>query len=149
MKKPSPDSSSIITHDFEDLTGGLLPVDRVELLKTEGEPLFTEKEMNASCDLLVHTFRRLCVEQHVSREYFEEKYKRYAITVLGKTPQAAANNRANIIKMLKRGDKISWKKFIELTELVLGLKPETISIVFSSVMNKEEIKISTKAADMQ
>ena len=149
MKKPSPDSSSIITHDFEDLTGGLLPIDQVEQRKTEGEPLFTEKEMNASCDLLVHTFRRLCVEQHIGREYFEEKYKRYAIMVLGKTPQAAINNRSNIIKMLKRGDKISWKKFIELTELVLGLKPETISIVFSSVKSNAVIKISTQAADMQ
>ena len=149
MKKPSPESSSIITQQFEDLTGVLLPLDQVEQLKKIGDPLFTPEEVNASSDLLVHTFRRLCAEESITMDYFCEKYKHYAITVLGKTPQAAANNRANIIKMLKRGERLSWKKFLELTQLVLGLKPETISIVFSVIKSQEQIKISTKAADMR
>lgn len=149
MKKPSPESSSIITQEFDDLTGSLLTPDETEQLKLCGEPLFTEEEMNATCDHLVHMFRQLCVVEHITKEYFDEKYRRYAITVLGKTPQAASNNKSNIIKMLKRGDKISWKKFIELTELVLGLKPEMISIVFSNVKDKEEIKISTKADSLE
>lgn len=149
MKKPSPESSSIITQNFDDLTGSLLPPDEVEKLKLSGDLLFTEEEMNATCDHLVHMFRQLCVVEHITKNYFDQKYRHYAITVLGKTPQAASNNKSNIIKMLKRGDKISWKKFIELTELVLGLKPEMISIVFSNVKDKEEIKISTKAEEMQ
>jgi hypothetical protein len=149
VKKPDPESTSIITHDFDDLTGSLVPPDQLERLKYVGEPLFTEKEMNASCDLLVHTFRQLCVVEHISQKYFDEKYKIYAITVLGKTPQAAMNNKSNIVKMLKRGDKLSWKKFIELTHLVLGLKPEIVNIIFSRTKNKEEIEISTKAAEMQ
>ena len=145
MIKPSPESESIISHDFDDLTGRLVPLDEIEKLKLEGPLLFNEEEANATCDLLVHTFRQLCLVEHVTKKYFDEKYKRYAVTVLGKTPQAASNNKSNIIKMLQKGDKISWKKFLELTHLVLGLKPEMISIIFSSVKNKEEIKISTNA----
>ena len=148
MKHPSPESVSIITQVFEDVTGALLPMDQEELLKQIGEPLFSEEDVNATCDLLVHAFRQLCAKENITKEYFAEKYKRYAITVLGKTPQSAANNRANIEKMLKRGDRISWKKFLELTQLVLGLKPELISITFSNMKDQEQIEISTKAERM-
>ena len=149
MKHPGPESSSIITQQFEDLTGTLLPVDQVELLKESGDPLFTEEEANAACDQLVHVFRQLCVKERITVDYFNEKYKSYAIKVLGKTPTSAANNRANIIKMLKKGDSISWKKFLELTHLVLGLHPESISIQFSNVKTSEPVIISTSAELMQ
>ena len=149
MKKPSPESSSIITHEFDDVIGGLMPLDQVERLKQDGPLLFTEEDVNASTDLLVHEFRQLCVVEHITQKYFEEKYKRYAIAVLGKTPQAAMNNKANIVKMLQNCSKISWKKFIELTHLVLGFKPEIVNIIFTKVKSNEEIKITTKAAEMQ
>lgn len=145
MVKPAPATDSIISLEFDDVTSNLMPLDQVEKLKQEGPPLFTREEMNATCDFLVHVFRQLCVDEHISKRYFDEKYRHYAVTVLGKTPQAASNNKSNIIKMLKKGDKISWKKFLELTHLVLGLKPEMVSMIFKRVKSKEEIKISTSA----
>lgn len=148
MKKPDPGSASIITHDFEDLQASLMPLDDVERLKQDGPLLFTQEDVNASSDLLVHEFRQLCVEEHITQKYFEEKYKIYAIAVLGKTPQAAMNNKANIVKMLQNCSKLTWKKFIELTHLVLGFKPEIVNIIFRKVKSKEEIKISTRAAEV-
>lgn len=116
-------------------------------LKETGELLFTEKEASATSDLLVGVFRKLCVQEHVTLPYFNEKYKQYAIMVLGKTPQSAANNRTNILKMLKRGDKLSWKKFLELTQLVLGFRPDKVIVEFSKI-NNEKVQISTKPSDV-
>jgi hypothetical protein len=153
MKKPSPESSSIITQEFDefastlvpsDYSGTLLPADQVERLKWEGKPLFTEKEVNAAYDPLMYVFRRLCVDEHITEEYFTEKYKNYAINVLGKTPQGALNNRTNILKQLKKFDTITAKRFYELTELVLGIKPEWLHMRFVRMRDKSEFEISTK-----
>jgi hypothetical protein len=126
---------------------GLCSVNESDKLKDTGDLLFTEQEAAATSDLLVSVFRKLCVQEHVTLPYFNEKYKQYAILVLGKTPQSAANNRTNILKMLKRGDKLSWKKFLELTQLVLGFRPDKVIIEFSKIDN-EKIQISTKPSDV-
>lgn len=125
----------------------LCSVNDSEKLKDTGDLLFTEQEAAATSDLLVSVFRKLCVQEHVTLPYFNEKYKQYAIMILGKTPQSAANNRTNILKMLKRGDKLSWKKFLELTQLVLGFRPDKVIIEFSKI-NNEKIQISTKPSDV-
>lgn len=137
---------SKIMEEFDDLVSDLQPVDTVERLKYEGDLLFTPEEITATSDLLVSVFRKLCVQEHVTLSYFKERYKQYAILILGKTPQSADNNRTNILKMLKRGDKLSWKKFLELTQLVLGFKPEDVIIRFVKT-NNEEIQISTKPSE--
>lgn len=143
---PSLGESSIF-QDFVDEVANLLPLNETEELKNSGELLFTEKEAAATNDLLVSIFRKLCVQEHITLPYFNEKYKQYAIMILGKTPQSAANNRTNILKMLKRGDKLSWKKFLELTQLVLGFRPEDVMIRFVKT-NNDEIKISTKPSEV-
>lgn len=142
-----PFGGSAIFQEFNDAVDTILPSGETESLKYEGPMLFTEKETTETSDLLVSVFRRLCVQEHVSLAYFNEKYKQYAILILGKTPQSAANNRTNILKMLKHGDKLSWKKFLELTQYVLGFKPEDVAFKFTKT-NNEEIQISTKPSDV-
>lgn len=152
MKKPSPESSNLITKEFDefaesllpsDWSGTILPPDQIEELKQKGTPLFTEEEVNATADQLNLIFRKLCVDQHITLEYFTEKYKIYAMTKLGKTPQGALNNKTNIVKQLKHTDKITWTRFNELTALVLGIKPEFLKIVFSTPKGSEKIELTT------
>lgn len=141
----TPESSNIF-QEFEDMSGTLLPIDKVEQLRQEGTPLFTEKDVGATSDIILSMFRRLCVQEHITKEYFDEKYKQYAILVLGKTPQSAMNNKANIVKELKKGEKLSSRRFMELTQLVLGLKPTLATFVFVTEDN-QEIPITVRTED--
>ena len=140
VKNPDEVSSSIF-RNFTDMSGLLVPADETEILKEEGELLFEPKDITSTSDMLVSTFCRLCVIEHITVKFFTEMFKRYAILKLGRTPQSASNNKTNAIKMLKHEDKISWKKFTELTE-VLGYRPINITVTFAKI-NNEEIKVST------
>lgn len=139
MKKPDPIISSKIKEEFDDITG-CDTVSDVERLKNVGELLFDASEIYSTADQLSQIFRKMCVENNITEAYFNEKYKQYAINTLGKFPQSAANNRANTVKMLKHGERLSWKKFLELTTLVLGLKIKDVTIrLYNSSTNKDQV----------
>lgn len=139
MNRPDPELSSRISEEFDDLAGVTMSLDDVERLKNVGEPLFTKDDIYATADQLSQLFRSICVENHITEAYFNEKYKQYAINVLGKTPQSAANNRANTIKLMKHGDRLTWKKFLEIVTLVLGIRLKNIIAVLQNT-NTNEVK---------
>ena len=115
------------------------PEDSLERLKREGTPLFTIDDIKNASDDLVKMFRSLCVTENITLEYFTEKYKLYVIMTLGKSSQSASNNKVNILKMLK-DDKLSWRKFRELTQLVLGYDTTNMVMTFNK-KNHKQIKI--------
>ena len=69
--------------------------------------------------------RKLCVENNITEEYFNERYKIYAMKELGMLPNQASNNRSNLTKALKLGG-ITFKRFLEVACMVLGFTIENL-----------------------
>lgn len=137
MKVPEANSGiTSIADEFDALKRECLSADNVERLKNVGEMLFTKDDIYTVTDPLARLFRKLCVENNISEEYFNEKYRRYSINVLGKFPHNATNNRTNNVKMLKNSVKLTWRKFLEFTTLVLGLKINNLAVDVEDLEHK-------------
>lgn len=125
MQKPDPSKSrinDIFTARFENMQ----PVDELEQLKHHGDPLFTELDpVFRSSWLLDRMLVKICEENHITEAYFAEKYKLYALKVLGMHPTQASNNRSNLLKALKAGN-ITFKRFLEVVCKVLAFNIEQV-----------------------
>ena len=125
MQKPDPSKSrinDIFTARFENMQ----PVDELEQLKHHGDPLFTELDpVYKSSWLLDRMLVKICSENHITEAYFAEKYKLYALKVLGMHPTQASNNRSNLLKALKAGN-ITFKRFLEVVCKVLAFNIEQV-----------------------
>ena len=126
MRIPSDESESLRTsylYRFKTPTK-----DKYELLKQQGEPLFTREQLEESTWCLDKMLRKICIENRVSKPYFMEKYKDYAINKRGMYPTQAANNRANLIKALYKGN-ITYKLMITVLDHVLGFELDDLTLV--------------------
>lgn len=101
---------------------------KYELLKLQGEPLFTKEQLLEAPGSLDRILRRICIENNISKAYFMEKYKEYAINKRGMFPTQAANNRANMLKALYKGD-ITYKLMITVLDHVLGFELDDMTMV--------------------
>ena len=91
--------------------------------------LFEEKDIYATSWPLDQLLRELCVKNHITEAYFNERYKIYALQELGKLPTQASNDRSNTVKAIKNGY-ITYKRLIEVAQHVLGLNVMRMQFVF-------------------
>jgi hypothetical protein len=102
-----------------------------EILKDQGEPLFTKEQLAESPGSLDRILRRICIENNISKAYFMEKYKEYAINKRGMFPSQAANNRTNLLKALYKGN-ITYKLMMTVLDHVLGFKLDDMKLVIKT-----------------
>lgn len=114
--------------------------DKYDLLKQQGEPLFTEEQLSEATWCLDKILRKVCIENNISRAYFMEKYKNYAINKRGMFPTQAANNRANTLKSLYKGN-ITYKLLLTVLDHVLGFELEDMSMVINTNNGKKSYGI--------
>ena len=126
MIRPDPNTSRIRDIFSQTLTNLRKP-DELEQLKYVGPLLFQESEVCATNSILDRLLRRFCVDNHVSEEYFSEKYKVYALCELGMHPTQASNNRSNLTKAIKAGN-ITFKTFINVLTNVLGFEIDKLEL---------------------
>ena len=105
--------------------------DKYDLLKAQGEPLFTEEQLAEASWCLDKILRKACIENGITKPYFMEKYKDYAINKRGMFPTQAANNRANLIKALYKGG-ITYKLMVTVLDHVLGFPLDNLTMVIKT-----------------
>lgn len=117
--------------------------DAYELLKSQGEPLFTKEQLMEATWCLDKILRKACIENNISKPYFMEKYKEYAINKRGMYPTQAANNRANLIKALYKGG-ITYKMMITVLDHVLGFELDDLTMVIKTPTGNKEYGVKEK-----
>lgn len=142
MIKPDPNTSRIKDIFSQTLTN-LRKTDELEQLKYVGPLLFQESEVCATNSLLDRLLRRFCVDNHVSEEYFSEKYKMYALCELGMHPTQASNNRSNLTKAIKAGN-ITFKTFINVLTNVLGYEIDMLELLVKDETSGKKQKLTFK-----
>lgn len=129
MKQPDQASSRIrdmFTNQFVGRSG----VDELAALKEQGPLVFgPEDPIYQSPELLDRLVMQICAECRITIAYFEEKYKLYAIRVLGYDPQKALTQRSNMLKMMRKGH-ITMRRFLEFVCRVLELPLEKVRFEF-------------------
>ena len=129
MLRPDPNASRIRDIFSQTFAHAKKP-DELEQLKFVGEQLFKQEEVNATNHQLDRMLRQYFVDNHISEEYFAEKYKLYALKELGMHPTQASNNRSNLTKALKAGH-ITFKRFLEVICMVLGNTIDSMTFVIT------------------
>jgi len=129
MKLPDEKSGSLRTSFVARFTAP--SEDKYELLKQQGEPLFTKEQLESATWCLDKILRKVCIENNISKPYFMEKYKDYAINKRGMFPTQAANNRANLVKALYKGG-ITYKLMITVLDHVLGFELDNMTMVIKT-----------------
>ena len=120
--------------------------DKYSLLKQQGEPLFTTDQLAEATWCLDKILRKACIENNISKPYFMEKYKEYAINKWGMFPTQAANNRANLIKALYKGG-ITYKLMITVLDHVLGFKLEDMTMVIKTPKGRKTYGLKESDSD--
>lgn len=116
-------------------------VDSLEILKEEGPLIFTENDpIWHSTHPLDRVAVRLCKDSRITELYFQERYKNYAIKVLGQHPQQASTQRSNMLKMMRRGH-ITFKRLMEFCCRVLGMPLKTLAFEFKQPTNEQSLDI--------
>ena len=129
MLRPDPNQSRI-REIFSQTFANTKKPDELEQLKYVGEQMFRPEEVNATSHQLDRMLRQYFVDNHISEEYFAEKYKLYALKERGMHPVEASNNRSNLTKALKAGY-ITFKRFLEVICMVLGNTIDSMVFVIS------------------
>lgn len=129
MKLPDEKSGSLRTSFVARFTAP--SEDKYELLKQQGEPLFTKEQLESATWCLDKILRKACIENNISKPYLMEKYKDYAINKRGMFPTQAANNRANLVKALYKGG-ITYKLMITVLDHVLGFELDNMTMVIKT-----------------
>lgn len=107
-----------------------------QTLMSSGAPLFVQEEVVASTHPLDVLLRSIFVKKKITKEYFSQQCRKYAIEVMGLMSSAANTPGSNLIRALKQGN-ISWMRFFEALA-VLNLSIEDMSIKLSSINGEVE-----------
>jgi len=91
-----------------------------------GTPMYTEEDVQNTPHALTRILRMIFVNNHITPEYFSEKFKEYAITTLGLLPSETNTPKGNLLKCLK-SQRITNRKFLEVLD-VFGY--DILSITF-------------------
>ena len=141
MRKPDPNASRVRNIITENLLRDIKLKD-IENYRNQGELLFTEEDINATPWPLDRFIRSIMVQNRITEPYFNELYKIYAMEKLGQLPSQASNNRSNLVKALKCGG-ITYKRFIEAIECVLGYSFVEISMVIDTPQDgRQHVKLA-------
>lgn len=140
MEKPDQNSSRI-RDMFVNRFSERKAVDSLEILKEEGPLIFTESDpIWHSTYPLDQVAVQLCKDSRITEPYFQEKYKNYAIKVLGQHPQQASTQRSNMLKMMRRGH-ITFKRLMEFCCRVLGMPLKTLAFEFKQPAKGQSLDI--------
>jgi hypothetical protein len=130
MEKPD-QANSRIRDMFVNKYARRQEIDELEALKEQGELIFTENDpIFYSTYPLDQVAVKLCQDSRITEPYFQERYKMYAIKVLGQHPQQASTQRSNMLKMMRRGH-ITFKRLMEFCCRVLGMPLKTLAFEFN------------------
>lgn len=137
MKKPDPRQSRIREMFLETLANVKKP-DELEALKYVGPQVFTQEDVNATSSKLDRLVRQYFVDNHISEEYFSEKYKLFALKEYGTIdPTKSSNNKSNLMKALKTGH-ITFRRFLEAVCSVMDNIIKSITIVITDPTGKSQ-----------
>lgn len=136
MKRPDPNASRI-RDIFSQTFANIKKPDELEQLKYVGDQMFRPEEVHATNHQLDRMLRQYFVDNHISEEYFAEKYKLYALKELGMHPTQASNNRSNLTKSLKAGH-ITFKRFLEVICMVLGNTIDSMAFVITDAEGQSQ-----------
>ena len=121
MQRPDPQNSAI-SDIFTQYVDSEYEKDQLEPLKENGTPLLSpEDPIMSSQEPLDITLVEILQSNHITYEYFSEKYNDYALRFKGYHINQTSNNKSNTLKAIKNG-KITWKRFSEMTN-ILGMRP--------------------------
>lgn len=130
MEKPD-QANSRIRDMFVNKFARRQAVDELEALKEQGDLIFTENDpIWHSTYPLDQVAVKLCQDSRITEPYFQEKYKMYAIKVLGQHPTQASTQRSNMLKMMRRGH-ITFKRLMEFCCRVLGMPLKSLAFEFN------------------
>lgn len=94
---------------------------------TSGIPIFNDEDVGKSTNKLDVILRLLFVKYGITRLRFARQFQKYAVSVL-LIPELSINaQRENYLRSIKDGN-ITWKKFEQVLEVILGLKMARITI---------------------
>lgn len=95
-----------------------------------GEPIFVENDVYTTGEILDQALRRLFVDRNITYDYFEEKFKTYGINIRGWSAKKTNNNKANMLKQIKKGG-ISFKVFDKCVRGILSTKIDRLTFDFT------------------
>ena len=140
MEKPD-QANSRIRDMFVNKFARRQAVDELEALKEQGDLIFTENDpIWHSTYPLDQVAVKLCQDSRITEPYFQEKYKMYAIKVLGQHPTQASTQRSNMLKMMRRGH-ITFKRLMEFCCRVLGMPLKSLAFEFNHPTRNNTVDI--------
>lgn len=121
MQKPDPKSTAM-SDIFTQYRDNEYNCDQLEPLKENGTPLLDQDDpIMMSKKPLDVILVDIITSNHITYEYFSEKYNDYAMRVKGYHINQTSNNKSNTLKAIKNGC-ITEKRFTEMT-VILGMIP--------------------------
>ena len=109
--------------------------------KQVGVPLFTEEDIEKGVNQLDKILRAILVRNNITLDYFNEKFKEYAINVEGIHPEKLRSKKGNLLKALKNG-RITFRTFMETLAGAFGFKLIDMAFEFERNGEFQKIKLS-------
>lgn len=100
-----------------------IPIDN----DTSGIPIFTKDDIATSLNEPDVMLRMLFIRFRVTRLRFARQFKKYAVSVLCIAELNINAQRENFLRNIRTGN-ITWTKFKQVVEVILGLKMTKIAI---------------------
>lgn len=119
---------------------------------TSGIPIFSEEDIKLSRNKLDVLLRMLFVKYGITRLRFARQFQKYAVSVLLIAEMNINAQRENYLRAIKEGN-ITWKKFEQVLEVILGLKMSRITIDCTGIegskvsITAETDKIQSRSPD--
>ena len=111
-----------------------------EDLLHQGEPIFTEQDLQGSRNELDLLIRKLFIKKKITTGFFTLRHAHYARTKLGLLESQVGNNKGNLLRPLRAGN-ITYKVFrntllalgFDITEIKMKLRAPDGTIVDISI----------------
>ena len=91
-----------------------------ESMERSGEPMFHPEEIFETEHILDQMLRGIFVKRGITYQYFGDRFRHYAVNVLGLEQKMTNSNKGNLLKALRRGN--ITPKTLDITFKVMGLQ---------------------------
>ena len=119
----------------------------LDQLKVTGTPLFTKEDIFATTGLWDRILRGLCVRDRITVEYFNERYKDYALNVVFMAEGKVNTEKNNLLKAIKRGG-ITTNRFMVAVCNVLGYEISKVDLIMTTKQGKDVSITTDDLADL-
>ena len=106
-----------------------------------GTLLFTKESVERGINQLDKILRLLLWRNKITLEYFNDKFKEYALNVEGIHPTRLRSKKGNLLKALKNG-RITFRTFMETLTGAFGFKLVDVTFKFERNGEVQEISLS-------